>query len=699
MKNENDPAGKFVDLRKRAHVLLSESKNDTSAMSPEDVKRLVHELDTYQIELELQNEDLRMAQEELEKSRKRHVDLYDFAPVGYLTISEKGLILEANLTAADMLGVEKGYLLRQVLSAFIIDEDQDILYHCRKKLLETKQPQTCDLRMRKKNGSIFHAQLKSKVSFDLDGSLGQFRAVISDITEQKQLEYNLWQSKKEWEMTFDAMIDMVTLMDKDFRIVRANKAAHEFFKVQPGELNGQYCYELFLGESTPCAECTMDNILHDNTRNCFKNIEHKNFGNIFQVTSAPIFDKKGALQYIVHTVKDVTEIKRLQEKLFQAHKMEAIGTLAGGIAHDFNNILSAILGYAEMVKDDLPESRHIHNHIDQVLNAGNRAKELVKQILTFSRKDNDHINMPLLPQHIVKEVLRMMRASLPTTIKIKKDIDPNCSAILAEPTQIHQIIVNLCTNAFHSIENEQGTISVQLSNKTLGLEDIGPNQDLSPGSFVELVVKDTGCGMDSAVIDRIFEPYFTTKGIGKGSGIGLAVVHGIVKSYGGLIKVESEIGKGSTFRLYFPSTTEQKQEEEEKETEGIPSGTERILVVDDEDIITNFLKAILERLGYTVTSHTSSIEALEDFRSRPSEIDLVITDQTMPNMSGSELSKELFKVRYDIPIIICTGYSAVISENEAKEIGISRFAIKPITITELAKTVREVLDEKTSQAD
>jgi two-component system cell cycle sensor histidine kinase/response regulator CckA len=697
MKNENDPAGKFVDLRKRAHVLLSESKDNISAMSPEDVKRLVHELDTYQIELELQNEDLRMAQEELDKSRKRHVDLYDFAPVGYLTISEKGLILEANLTAADMLGVEKGYLLRQILSSFIIDEDQDILYRCRKKLLETKQPQTCDLRMRKKDGSVFYAQLKSKVSFDLDGSLGQFRTVISDITEQKQLEYNLLQSKKEWEMTFDAMSDMVTLMDKDFRIVRANKAAHEFFKVQPGELNGQYCYELFRGESTPCQECTMDNIFHDNTRNCFKNIEYKNFGNIFQVTSAPIFDKKGKLQYIVHTVKDVTEIKRLQEELFQAHKMEAIGTLAGGIAHDFNNILSAILGYAEMVKADLPESRHIHNHINQVLNAGNRAKELVKQILTFSRKDNDHINMPLLPQHIVKEVLRMMRASLPTTIKIKKDIDPNCSAILAEPTQIHQIIVNLCTNAFHSIENEQGTIFVQLSNKTLGLEDIGPDQDLSPGSFVELVVKDTGCGMDSTVIDRIFEPYFTTKDVGKGSGIGLAVVHGIVKSYGGLIKVESEIGKGSTFRLYFPSTTEQKQEEEEKETEGIPSGTERILVVDDEDIITNFLKAILERLGYTVTSHTSSIEALEDFRSRPSEIDLVITDQTMPNMSGSELSKELFKVRYDIPIIICTGYSSVISENKAKEIGISRFATKPITITDLAKTVREVLDEKTSQ--
>jgi len=660
--------GKFTELRRRAQAYLSAPTDKVHSLSQEDVKKLVHELDTYQVELELQNEDLQKAQEEINKSRKRFSDLYDFAPVGYLTVSDKGLILEANLTAANLLGLERQYLLKQPLSAFIVDEDQDIHYRCRKKLLNTGMPQTCNFRLRKNDGTQFHAQLNSSVDAFIDGGSGQFRTVITDISEQKKLEQAIWQSKKEWENTFDAMADIVTLMDKNLRIVRANKVAHDFFKVKPGELNGRHCYELFRGDTAPCHQCPITKTLQSSGLHCAENMVHERLGKIFQVSSAPVFDENGELQHLVHVAKDITEIKKLEEELFQSHKMEAMGTLAGGIAHDFNNILAAILGYSEMIKDKLPDSSPLKKYINQVLKSGKRATDLVKQILTFSRKSQGSKNEQLYPQIIVKEVLKMLHASLPTTIELRDDIDPQCGTILVDPTNLHQVILNVCTNAFHAMENEKGVITVRLSNKTLGPKEVGGEAGVTPGLFVELVVKDTGTGMEHTLIEHIFEPYYTTKGIGKGSGIGLAVVHGIVKKCGGMIKVESEVGKGSTFRIYFPCVEAQLHEEGKGKDEDIlPSGTESILAVDDEEMIVSYLKACLDSLGYKVTAHTRSVEALEDFSSRPSEFDLVITDQTMPSLSGLELSKKMLDVRNDIPIILCTGYSSMISGENAND--------------------------------
>jgi len=687
-----DTSDTFRELRKRAQAYISKPSGETAFLSQDAVKKLVYELDTYQIELELQNNDLRKSQLELEKSQRRISDLYEFAPVGYLTISEKGLIIEANLTAADILETPKNLLLNKPLSAYIVAEDQDIHYLARKKLLEKGGTQTYVCSMKIRTGNKFFAQFKSSINPELDGQSGQFRTVITDVTEQKELEDAIFQSKVTWEKTFDAMNDIVTLLDKDLCIIRANKRTQDFFKAQAEELIGRHCYELFGEISTPCKDCscTMDTSRSKGYGS--KEVCHRFHDKLFMVSITPVFEESGELKHLVHVARDITEKNRLEEELLQSHKMDAMGNLAGGIAHDFNNILAAILGYAELIKNNSNDPKRIEEFIDQVLKAGNRAKELVKQILTFSRKENGKNDEPLKPQTLVKEVLKLLRATFPVSMEIREIIDPQCHSILLSPTSFHQVLMNLCTNAFQAMENERGVLTVELTNKTLNSDDIGGEQGVQPGQFVELLVHDTGSGIDKSVVNHIFEPYYTTKGIGKGSGIGLAVVYGIVKSHNGMIKIESKDNKGTTFRIYFPSSKIQSQNKEPAEkNEMLPSGTEKILIVDDEEMIVIFLKTILEDLGYGVTTYTESRKALDDFSSHPMDFDLIISDQTMPHMTGLELSTKILEQRNDIPIILCTGNSSMITEEKAKSLGIRHLALKPLNIKELAIIVRDTL--------
>ena len=512
-----------------------------------------------------------------------------------------------------------------------------------------------------------------------------------EIMTRKQDEVALRKSKEEWEKTFNAIPDIITLQDKNMCIIRANKAAYDVLAIKGANLIGKSCYDIFTGTSQPCPGCPGLETLHS-THDHSAIIVHKELGKTFRVLSAPILDSNNEVQYLVHIAQDITEQKNLEEQLFQAHKMEAIGTLAGGIAHDFNNILSAIIGFSELAKQDLPEKSSAREDIDQVIIASNRATDLVKQVLTFSRKSNYQLQS-LMPHVIIKEALKMLRSSLPTTLSLEEKIDNDCGAIMADPTTVHQIVVNLCTNAFHAMENEKGTLAVSLCRKDIQAKDISES-DVSPGAFVVLSVSDTGQGMDRKTLGRIFEPYFTTKEVGKGTGLGLAVIHGIVKDYKGFIQVESEIGKGSIFHVYFPALEPVDSTHDNTEEKPLSTGTERILIVDDEISIVNLNKRVLERLGYTVTATTSSKEALERIRLHPNKFDLLITDQTMPELSGVELAEEILKIRADIPIILNTGYSSVITEEGALAIGIRKYVSKPVTRTTLAKAVREVLDDK-----
>jgi PAS domain S-box-containing protein len=412
-----------------------------------------------------------------------------------------------------------------------------------------------------------------------------------------------------------------------------------------------------------------------------------------EATISPVFNEQGEITNFVAVKRDVTSELELENRLAQSQKMEAIGTLAGGIAHDFNNILSAIMGFTEMVDVDLPEGSRNKEDLEEVIHACKRARDLVKQILTFSRQSDSELR-PLRIDLVVNEALKMIRSSTPTSIEIYQNIQLDIPAVIADPTQVHQIMMNLCTNAIHAIEDEHGTISVFLD--SIGVGEVGNEKGEvpEPGEYVRLVVSDTGKGMPREIQERIFEPYFTTKTAGEGTGLGLSVVYGIVKETGGTITVESEVGRGTTFSVYLPAAEKSESEQARNKQSRLPWGKERILFIDDEPAIANLGRKSLERFGYEVTIRQSSLEALELFKYDPKRFDLVVTDMTMPHMTGDELAKEILSIRKDIPIILCTGYSKRISDMKAKEIGIRAFVMKPLTQHELAETVRRVLDEK-----
>ena len=391
-------------------------------------------------------------------------------------------------------------------------------------------------------------------------------------------------------------------------------------------------------------------------------------------------------------ITDISESKHLEAQLQQAQKMEAIGTLAGGIAHDFNNILGAIIGYAELAKMKAPEESDVISDLNLVIKSSNRAADLVQQILTVSRRHKKE-RRPMQLKYIVKEALKMLKATLPSTIEIKDYSGKDMGVINADPTQMHQVIMNLCTNAGHAMQEDGGVLEVGIGNVQVGTENSGSGYlDLPSGSYLRLTVNDTGHGIPRHVIDKIFDPYFTTKDTGEGTGLGLSVAVGIVKAHGGTITVYSEPGKGTTFHVYLPIVED--VERKEKETEGPPpTGSERILFIDDEQALVEMGGQMLERLGYEVVTKQSSIEALELFRAEPDRFDLVITDMTMPKMTGDKLAQALMKIRPDIPIILCTGHSKLVSEEKAKDMGIRAFVMKPILKRTLAEAVRKAFGD------
>ncbi|MBU0943166.1 MAG: cache domain-containing protein [Proteobacteria bacterium] len=426
---------------------------------------------------------------------------------------------------------------------------------------------------------------------------------------------------------------------------------------------------------------------------------------VFNRYSSPMFGPDGGYLGRVWYFRDISYQKQaegeknaLETQLRQAQKMEAIGTLAGGIAHDFNNILTPILGYSEMALDDLPPDSPAVSDILEVVSAANRAKELIFQILTFSRQTEQEWK-PFKIQPVLKEALKLLRGSIPSTIKIEQQIDPQCGPIFSNPTQVHQIIMNLCTNAFYAMKKTGGVLSVSLDQVELGSKELGSTINLDPGPYVRLEVSDNGVGMDRVTMEKIFEPYFTTKPMGKGTGLGLSVVHGIIKLCKGGITVTSTPGLGTTFHLYFPVVEEKKHAPENDSNAQIPTGHERIMLVDDEEIIVKMGKQMLEKLGYQVSDFTNSEEALQAFVNAPESFDLLITDLTMPGLTGIQLATEIMQLRAELPVILCSGFSETMSGNKAKSVGIREYVMKPMIKKDLAQIIRKVMDTKEQQVD
>ena len=679
---------KLAELRKQFMAEMEKEVESMELLSLEKTRELVHELRSHQIELELQNEELRQTQVRLQSIQQKFTNLYDFAPVGYLTISTNGKIIEANLTASMMLGVERTNLIKQPFSAFVVPEHQDTYYYFRKNLLRSQESLACELQLVKKDGSRFPALLQFSLNTDIDGTKGRYRIVISDITERVQAEEELNIATKRWMCTFDSIPDIITIQDKDMVIVQANKAAYDFFKESGKSIVGEKCYSLFRGSSEPCKCCPELSTLK-NHKDYNEIIKHENLDKIFMVSSAPILDENKNTEYIVHIARDITAQRELEKQLNQSYKMDAIGTLAGGIAHDFNNILTIIIGFGELIRDRPSDESFVRQQIEQVLKAAGRSKFLVQQILAFSRQA-DYELIALKLQSLVKETLKLLRATIPATVKIVEDIQPQCGIVKADPTQINQVVMNLCTNAFQAMD-EKGLLTVTLQEVHLDAGALRLQEGITPGPFVRLSVADTGCGIDQETLRSMYNPFFTTKEKGKGTGMGLSVVHGIVESHGGFIVVDTEPGQGTTFNVFFPVT--EAEEFFEAGTESQPRhGKERILFVDDEEPLTKLAGRTLKSLGYVVTAETDSIKALEIFKSDPDQFDLVISDQSMPEMSGLELAAEILQRRPGMPIILCTGYSSKIPEADAKVEGISKFLPKPYDKKILSEAIRKVLD-------
>jgi CheY-like chemotaxis protein len=377
--------------------------------------------------------------------------------------------------------------------------------------------------------------------------------------------------------------------------------------------------------------------------------------------------------------------------LRESQKMESLGTLAGGIAHDFNNILGAIVGYAELTRIQCQEDSKLENYVSQISRAGNRAAELVKQILWFSRQGLEE-KKPLETSRVFKEALKLIEATLPANIEIITKISPDLPAILGNETQIHQIVMNLCTNAYHAMKKSSGTLGVSLIAVTIQEHDISSFPDVTPGNYINLLVSDDGCGIPPEVMNRIFEPYFTTKAVGEGTGLGLSTVHGIVKNHGGYIQAQSEVGFGTTFNLLFP-VAESEAVIETSEKDLLPTGNETILLVDDEKALIDLGRDLLERLGYRVETRASSIDAIEAFKVNPQKYDLILSDITMPKMTGDELARHIKTIQPDIPIILCSGFSNRIDELTLETLGVNAILMKPIIYSELAYTIRQVLDK------
>ncbi|MFH1020715.1 MAG: PAS domain S-box protein [Pseudomonadota bacterium] len=499
------------------------------------------------------------------------------------------------------------------------------------------------------------------------------------LVQVEKRDFALQESKNRFRTLLDQAGDAFFLHDSEGRFVEVNERACESLGYSREELLRMNVFDIDADARKQSHKDTVwDTLIPGHPMTLYGTHLRKN-GTTFPVEVRIVLVEEGNNRYMQGLARDIsdrqqaeTEKEKLETQLRQAQKMEAIGTLAGGIAHDFNNLLSPIIGYSELLLMERTADSTVTQMIQEILTAANRAKELVKQILTFSRR-SEHKLAPLMVQPVIKEALKLLRSSIPSNIEIQQNINPECGTVLADPVQIHQIIMNLCTNAYQAITGQSGIISVSLAPVILAQADIASKVGLQPGHYLKLVVEDNGEGIDPESLKRIFEPYFTTKKKGKGTGLGLAVVHGIVKNYGGEINVYSEPGKGTRFNIYLPVASTETPQEKERLEKPLQTGTEKLLLVDDEEQITQHGQIFLETLGYQVTSCNDPTEAFSLFSNEPNRFDLVITDMTMPKMTGALLSQKLLTVRKDLPIIMCTGFSETMDAETAKQFGIRAF--------------------------
>lgn len=737
--------------------------------------------------------------------------LYENAPLSYYASDSYGRIVNVNKKWCETFGYSKKEAVGSFFGDLLLvggNKAYDSIFN----MMKDGQT-TFELEMLRKDGSSLTIYYAGEILEKSVEGETLTHAILLDITAQKKAEKEVEASAKIWEKTFNAIQDVVTIQDGDMRIIKHNRAASEFFGME--ELDGEKCFNVLCGINEPCANCPL-NTTFDFREPAIGIVNHEKIKKQLHITSLPVLDKNGEIDFVVHVSRDVTEhlkveaerillataidqlmetvvitdvygdiqyvnpvferttgysraevygknprilksgqhppefyktmwetllagdvwqgtlinkskdekiieekatispvrdkngnivnfvaVKRnvsreasLERQLRQAQKMEAIGTMAGGIAHDFNNILGGILGYSEIMRQYIPKNTKALNALEQINAAALRATGLVKQILEFSRHgESEKKPIDIIP--IIKEAVKMLRASIPANISIKTLFAVSSGIIVADPVQMYQIIMNLCTNAKDAMEKQKsGVLKIIITHKKGFCKDMVNHIDTVSGEYIDLEISDNGCGMDKLDISRIFDPFFTTKEIGKGTGLGLSVVHGIVKSHKGHITVDSEPGKGTTFHVLFPAASKDKNKEDKPEPDSLLRGNESIMLVDDEEMLVASLGALLDSLGYKTTTFTDPFKAFESYKYSPESFDMVITDMTMPGMSGVELSEKMLSLTPELTVIICSGFSNIMDKRSAEQSGIKHFIMKPVIFKDLAEKVRNAFDSK-----